>query len=178
MRNAVPPRKKQVVATPSTASTMKELKDTLWKAADKLRGSMDASQYKGVILGLEFLKYVSDAFHARRAEIAEELAGEGYTEEQAAPLLEDGDECGSAGVLCAPQGGRPGRGGGVHRAAGGRGDDPAGAVQPDSACHVADDLQPRQRGPAPAGGADRPVPRGPVLRGGCPAGAGRAGGGV
>ena len=39
---------------------MKELKDTLWKAADKLRGSMDASQYKDVILGLVFLKYVSD----------------------------------------------------------------------------------------------------------------------
>ena len=58
MRSPVPPRKKQTVATPSTASTMKELKDTLWKAADKLRGSMDASQYKDVILGLVFLKYV------------------------------------------------------------------------------------------------------------------------
>jgi len=44
----VPPRKK-VDAPPST---MKEFKDTLWKAADKLRGSMDASQYKDVILGL------------------------------------------------------------------------------------------------------------------------------
>ena len=36
------------------ASTSKELKDTLWKAADKLRGSMDASQYKDVVLGLVF----------------------------------------------------------------------------------------------------------------------------
>ena len=43
------------------ASTMKELKATLWKAADKLRGSLSASQYKDVILGLVFLKYVSDA---------------------------------------------------------------------------------------------------------------------
>jgi type I restriction enzyme M protein len=42
-------------------STMKELEDTLWKAADKLRGSLSASQYKDVILGLVFLKYVSDA---------------------------------------------------------------------------------------------------------------------
>ena len=41
---------------------MKELKDTLWKAADKLRGSLSASQYKDVILGLVFLKYVSDAY--------------------------------------------------------------------------------------------------------------------
>jgi len=39
----------------------KELKDTLWKAANKLRGTLPASQYKDVILGLVFLKYVSDA---------------------------------------------------------------------------------------------------------------------
>jgi type I restriction enzyme M protein len=44
-----------------TPSTMKELKDTLWKAANKLRGSLPASQYKDVILGLVLLKYVSDA---------------------------------------------------------------------------------------------------------------------
>jgi type I restriction enzyme M protein len=34
--------------------------ETLWKAADKLRGSMDASEYKHVVLGLIFLKYISD----------------------------------------------------------------------------------------------------------------------
>ncbi len=44
-----------------TKRPMKELKDTLWKAADKLRGSLSASQYKDVVLGLVFLKYVSDA---------------------------------------------------------------------------------------------------------------------
>src|SRR6202008_532736 len=42
-------------------STMKELKDTLWKAANKLRGSLSAGQYKDVVLGLVFLKHVSDA---------------------------------------------------------------------------------------------------------------------
>ena len=42
-------------------SVSKELKDTLWKAANKLRGTLPASQYKDVILGLIFLKYVSDA---------------------------------------------------------------------------------------------------------------------
>lgn len=41
----------------------------LWEAADTLRGSMDASEYKNVVLGLIFLKYVSDAFDARRAEL-------------------------------------------------------------------------------------------------------------
>ena len=38
----------------------KELEDTLWKAANKLRGSLSSSQYKDVVLGLVFLKHVSD----------------------------------------------------------------------------------------------------------------------
>lgn len=36
--------------------------ENLWKMADKLRGSMDSGEYKNVVLGLLFLKYVSDAF--------------------------------------------------------------------------------------------------------------------
>jgi type I restriction enzyme M protein len=36
--------------------------DKLWKAADKLRNNMDAAEYKHVVLGLIFLKYISDAF--------------------------------------------------------------------------------------------------------------------
>jgi type I restriction enzyme M protein len=71
---------------------MKELKDTLWKAADKLRGSMDASQYRDVILGLVFLKYVSDAFDERRAAIAEELQHQGMNSEQVAEFVEDPNE--------------------------------------------------------------------------------------
>lgn len=35
---------------------------TLWAAADKLRGHRDASEYKSVVLGPIFLKYISDAF--------------------------------------------------------------------------------------------------------------------
>lgn len=38
---------------------------TLWQAADKLRGNMDAADYKHVVLGLIFLKYISDAFQER-----------------------------------------------------------------------------------------------------------------
>ena len=38
---------------------------TLWQAADKLRGNMDAADYKHVVLGLIFLKYISDAFEER-----------------------------------------------------------------------------------------------------------------
>jgi type I restriction-modification system DNA methylase subunit len=36
--------------------------EKLWKVADQLRGSMDASEYKHVVLGLIFLKYISDTF--------------------------------------------------------------------------------------------------------------------
>jgi len=40
----------------------------LWQAADALRNNMDAAEYKHVVLGLIFLKYISDAFEAKRAE--------------------------------------------------------------------------------------------------------------
>ena len=89
-------------AAPQAPSTMKELKDTLWKAADKLRGSMDASQYKDVILGLVFLKYVSDAFDERRAGIRAELTAEGYDDEQIADLIDDTDEYTGRGVFWVP----------------------------------------------------------------------------
>ncbi len=47
----------------------------LWATADKLRGNMEPSDYKHVALGLIFLKYISDAFEAKRTELLkEELA--------------------------------------------------------------------------------------------------------
>ncbi len=101
----VPPRTKAAAtskAALSAPSSLKELKDTLWKAADKLRGSMDASQYKDVILGLVFLKYVSDAFEERRGEILAELAADGLSEEQSQQFLEDIDEYTSRGVFWIP----------------------------------------------------------------------------
>lgn len=90
------PPKKKVDPLPST---MKELKDTLWKAADKLRGSMDASQYKDVILGLVFLKYVSDAFDERREQIRAELTADGWGENQIVDQLDDVDEYTGSGVF-------------------------------------------------------------------------------
>ena len=45
---------------------------TLWSAADKLRGHMDAAEYKHVVLGLIFLKYISDAFEEQHATLAKE----------------------------------------------------------------------------------------------------------
>ena len=46
----------------------------LWQAADKLRSNMDAGAYKHVVLGLIFLKYISDAFEARYAQLVAEAA--------------------------------------------------------------------------------------------------------
>ncbi|MCW3844934.1 type I restriction-modification system subunit M [Micromonospora yasonensis] len=80
-------------------STMKELKDTLWKAADRLRGSLSASQYKDVILGLVFLKYVSDAYEERREQIRAELTAEGMDDSQIEELIDDPEEYQGYGVF-------------------------------------------------------------------------------
>jgi len=50
---------------------LNELDRQLWKAADKLRSNLDAANYKHVVLGLIFLKYVSDAFEERQQELTE-----------------------------------------------------------------------------------------------------------
>src|SRR5438128_4307152 len=42
---------------------------TLWATADKLRGNLDAAEYKHVVLGLIFLKYISDAFEEKHSEL-------------------------------------------------------------------------------------------------------------
>ena len=48
--------------TQQTDTTATDYKSEYWKMADALRGSMDAAEYKHVVLGLIFLKYISDAF--------------------------------------------------------------------------------------------------------------------
>ena len=50
-----------------------DIKKTLWATADKLRANMDAAEYKHLVLGLIFLKYVSDTFNARRSEVEARL---------------------------------------------------------------------------------------------------------
>lgn len=56
-------------------STNVGFEDKLWQAADKLRGSMDAAEYKHVVLGLIFLKFVSDSFQEKYDELVAEGAG-------------------------------------------------------------------------------------------------------
>ena len=46
-----------------------DIKKTLWATADKLRANMDAAEYKHIVLGLIFLKYISDTFAAKRLEL-------------------------------------------------------------------------------------------------------------
>ena len=50
-----------------------DIKKTLWATADKLRANMDAAEYKHLVLGLIFVKYISDTFAARRAELRPRL---------------------------------------------------------------------------------------------------------
>ena len=54
--------------------------ETLWKSADKLRGSMDSGEYKYVVLGLIFMKYISDKFETKYEELVEE--GDGFEEDR------------------------------------------------------------------------------------------------
>jgi type I restriction enzyme M protein len=76
--------------------------ETLWQTADKLRGSVDSAEYKHVVLGLIFLKYISDAFEARRAELAEELKADGIRGQEADRLLESRDEYTAEAVFWVP----------------------------------------------------------------------------
>ena len=66
----------------------------LWQAADLLRGSMDAAEYKHVVLGLIFLKYIGDAFLTKHAELEAELA--------AGADPEDPDEYRAVGIFWVP----------------------------------------------------------------------------
>ncbi len=67
--------------------------EKLWQAADKLRGNMDAAEYKHVVLGLIFLKYVSDSF----MELYERLKADEYADE------EDRDEYLAENVFWVPK---------------------------------------------------------------------------
>ena len=49
---------------------------TLWSAAEKLKGNMDAGEYKHVVLGLIFLKYISDAFEEKHAALAKDKSAD------------------------------------------------------------------------------------------------------
>ena len=86
--------RKPTTANTSTATIGFEAK--LWLTADKLRNNMDAAEYKHVVLGLIFLKYISDTFEEHRAKL---LAGEG---DYAGANPEDPDEYKAENVFWVP----------------------------------------------------------------------------
>lgn len=98
----MPPRKK---------AQAKSLEETLWEAATALRSSMDAAEYKHVVLGMIFLKYVSDTFMVRHDELVrlvDDPDSEYFmpTAEAKASVLEDRDEYTAEGVFWVPEGHR------------------------------------------------------------------------
>src|SRR5580693_4550521 len=83
---------------PGSNSAFDGLEAQLWAAADALRNNMDAAEYKHVVLGLIFLKYISDAFEAKHAELI------GLVSEGADP--EDPDEYRAENIFWVPKEGR------------------------------------------------------------------------
>lgn len=83
-----------------TAAKKNDFETTLWAAADKLRGNMDAAEYKHVALGLIFLKYISDRFEERRAEI---LADPDTPEDLKQELAEEQDAYTAENVFWVPE---------------------------------------------------------------------------
>ena len=83
--------------TQKKPDTNESLEQKLWKSADKLRKNMDAAEYKHVVLGLIFLKYISDAFEALYQKLVE---GEG---EYAGADPEDKDEYRAENVFFVPE---------------------------------------------------------------------------
>ncbi len=84
------------------ASPAKSLEQRLWDAADALRGNQEPSEYKHVVLGLVFLKYISDRFETRRKDLAAELEQDGVPANRWDQFLEDRDEYSSHNVFWVP----------------------------------------------------------------------------
>src|SRR5450830_2181368 len=84
-------------ATDPAATATTNLEPKLWASADMLRNNMDAAEYKHIVLGLIFLKYISDAFESKHAELAAAAAeGEGADPE-------DPDEYKAASIFWVPR---------------------------------------------------------------------------
>lgn len=93
------------------AKPTKTLEQRLWEAADELRGNQEPSEYKHVVLGLVFLKYISDAFTSRRVELEAELCNEDSADyipnaERRAKFLELREEYTGHNVFWVPEGAR------------------------------------------------------------------------
>ena len=84
-------------ASDPQASATNGLETKLWQAADALRNNMDAAEYKHSVLGLIFLKYITDAFESKHAELVAAAA----RAEGADP--EDSDEYKAQSIFWVPR---------------------------------------------------------------------------
>lgn len=89
------------------SSETKTLEQRLWETADALRGNQEPSEYKHVVLGLVFLKYISDRFEARRKDIQASLSDPDSpdyipNETRRQQFIEDRDEYSSHNVFWVP----------------------------------------------------------------------------
>jgi len=105
------PRKSSKPKKSSYSTANLGFEETLWATADKMRGHMDPAEYKHVVLGLIFLKYISDSFENRRQEIEIGARTPGhalYAKEEKAryQVLEDRDEYKAENVYWVPPGSR------------------------------------------------------------------------
>ncbi len=85
------------MTTPAETAFLRELDKKLWTAADRLRSSLDAAVYKHAVLGLIFLKYVSDSFEMRQQEVLAQL------KDKKSDYFLDPAEYGKGGKLPAPE---------------------------------------------------------------------------
>lgn len=92
---------------------IEDIKKTLWATADKLRANMDAAEYKHIVLGLIFVKYISDTFQTRREELARRFADvddeyflHDVDDEMLADELEDRDYYKEVNVFWVPEAAR------------------------------------------------------------------------
>ncbi|WP_332876175.1 class I SAM-dependent DNA methyltransferase [Massilia sp. S19_KUP03_FR1] len=92
---------------------IEDIKKTLWATADKLRANMDAAEYKHIVLGLIFVKYISDTFQTRRDELTRRFgdAADDYflhdvDAEMLADELEDRDYYKEVNVFWVPEAAR------------------------------------------------------------------------
>ncbi|USE36458.1 type I restriction-modification system subunit M N-terminal domain-containing protein [Endozoicomonas sp. SCSIO W0465] len=61
---------------PAAKASKKGFEETLWDSANKLRGSVESSEYKHIVLSLIFLKFISDKFEVQKAKIAEQYGAD------------------------------------------------------------------------------------------------------
>lgn len=96
------------MARAKKAAPKKSLEQTLWDAATKMRGNLESSEYKHIVLGLVFLKYVSDAFDERKAWLeaaTADLDNDDYyvpNPERRGDIVDDRNEYTSANVFWVP----------------------------------------------------------------------------